>query len=217
MDDLSYVCMYIYIYIYIERSEFSDLRYVCMTCKQKHQANYLLGKSLEVPARDSPFVSVSETNTSVVDQHKLNLAVINLDKRLSSMRFDFKALYQEITQKFLALTAQLSSATSPSSSSVQILASNANNDAVGQLSQSSSCVQQHLIYAKAVTSDVVKSVVTQVIEEQRKVDNLNSTIVVYGFPDDHNDDYSELVSMFDFLQCHCEIVRYSSWFFENTK
>ena len=47
------------------------------------------------------------------------------------------------------------------------------------------------------------------IEEQRKVDNLSSTVVVYGFPDDHNDDYPELVNMFDFLQCQCEIVRNS--------
>ena len=48
--------------------EFSDLRYACITCKQKHQANYLLGKSSDVPAGDSPFVSVSETNTFVEDQ-----------------------------------------------------------------------------------------------------------------------------------------------------
>ena len=51
---------------------------------------------------------------------------------------DFKVLHQETTQKFMALTAQLNSATSPSSSKVQILTSNANNDAVGQLSQSTS-------------------------------------------------------------------------------
>ena len=88
----------------------------------------------KIPAGDSPFVSVSETNTSVEDLHNLNLAVTNLDKRQFGMCNDFKVPHQEITQKFLAITAQLNSATSPSSSSVQILASNANNDAVGQLS-----------------------------------------------------------------------------------
>ena len=90
---------------------------------------------------------------------------------------DFKVLHQETTQKFIAWTAQLNSATSPSSSKVQILASNANNDAVGKLSQSTSWVQQHLTYAKAVTSDVVKSVIMQLIKEQRKAYNLSSTVI----------------------------------------
>ena len=49
-------------------------------------------KSSDVPAGDSPFVSVSETNTFAEDHHNLNLAVTNLNKRLSSMCNDFKVL-----------------------------------------------------------------------------------------------------------------------------
>ena len=142
------------------------------------------------------------------NQLKLNFAVTNLDKRLSGMYKDFKIFHKYIAQKFLVKTNQLSSATS-SATKRPISAINANNDAIGELSQFTPCIQQHRSYAKVVSTDVVKSIFTQVIEEQRKVDNLSSTMVIYGFANDKSDDYSELVSVFDYLRCRSEIVLYS--------
>ena len=160
--------------------------------------------------REAPDTFVGESqptsiNGTMEDQLKLNLAVTNLNNRLSSVCNDFKMLHKDIAQKFLAITAQLSFATS-SATSDQTSARNANNDAVGQLLQSTPCVQQHLSHAKVVSTDVVKSSVTQVIEEQREVHNLTSTIVAYGFPGNKSDDYSELVSVFNYVHCRSEIV-----------
>ena len=134
----------------------------------------------------------------------MNLAVTNLDKRLTSMYNDFKVLHQKITQKFLQLTAQLNSAyhlhrqASKYWPQMQIMMLSVNYR-----------ILHHVFSSISLTLRLYESVVTQVIEELRKEDSLSSTIVVYGFPNDHNNNYPELVCMFNFLQCHCEIVCYS--------
>ena len=55
-------------------------------------------------------------------------------------------------------------------------------------------------------NNVAKTVVNQTIKEQKKVSINRSSIVVYGFPEE-NKDRQELLSMFKFLDCRCEIIR----------
>ena len=62
-------------------------------------------------------------------------------------------------------------------------------------------------HADIVASNMVKTVVNQTVMEQCKIASCNSCLVVYGFPEEGND-YDELVDMFDYLSCHCEIVRH---------
>ncbi len=50
----------------------------------------------------------------------------------------------------------------------------------------------------------LSSVAKSVMKEQRKADKAESTLVVYGFPEDDNDS-DELTHMFDFLGCVCNI------------
>ena len=63
------------------------------------------------------------------------------------------------------------------------------------------------VLAKNMTdmNAVVKTVVNQIIKEQQKVYNDRSSIVVYGFPEE-NKDSQELINMFKFLDCRCEII-----------
>lgn len=58
-----------------------------------------------------------------------------------------------------------------------------------------------------VVSDDVKNAVFQALKEQRKATAEESTIVVYGFPDEDND-REELEKMFYFLRCDCRIIRH---------
>ena len=59
----------------------------------------------------------------------------------------------------------------------------------------------------AVSSNILKNVVVQAMNEQCKSEINESIIVIYGFPEDNND-YNELLDMFDFLKCRCDIVRH---------
>ena len=63
-------------------------------------------------------------------------------------------------------------------------------------------------YADVVSADMVKSVVSQVLHEQRRVDADGSTIAIYGFPEEGND-YEEIMHMFAFLRCRCDIIHQS--------
>ena len=66
--------------------------------------------------------------------------------------------------------------------------------------------QHQLSYADVVSSDFF-STISQAIKEQRKVDARDATIVVYGFHEDNND-YEELLHMFDVLRCCCDIIQH---------
>ena len=52
----------------------------------------------------------------------------------------------------------------------------------------------------------MKTVVSQAFKEQQKVDVDKSTVVVYGFSME-GQDRDEVLSMLDFLGCHCSFVR----------
>ena len=67
---------------------------------------------------------------------------------------------------------------------------------------------QPLSYAAVVSSDVVKNSVSAAFREHQKVNVDQSCIAVYGFPDEGND-YEQLLDMFSYLNCRCDIVRHS--------
>ena len=67
--------------------------------------------------------------------------------------------------------------------------------------------QHQLSYADVVSSDIAKSAISQAIKEQRKAEARDATIVVNSFPECNND-YEELLHMFDVLRCRCDIIQH---------
>lgn len=63
-------------------------------------------------------------------------------------------------------------------------------------------------YAAAVSADIVKSAVSEAIREQQKASTDRSSIVVYGFPEEENDN-AQLLEMFDFMGARCDVIRHS--------
>ncbi len=63
-------------------------------------------------------------------------------------------------------------------------------------------------YAAAVSADLVKTAVSEAIREQQKASTARASVVVYGFPEEGKDNV-QLLDMFDFINCRCDIVRHT--------
>ena len=62
-------------------------------------------------------------------------------------------------------------------------------------------------YASIVVVDVVKEIVSRTMVEQWKADTNSLSVIVHGFPEESNDNH-ELLTMFDYLHCRCEITHH---------
>jgi hypothetical protein len=59
---------------------------------------------------------------------------------------------------------------------------------------------------KLFTTNIVKNAVSVPIQEQQKADAGRCSIMVYNFPEEGKD-YDELLNMFTYLGCRCDIVK----------
>lgn len=118
-------------------------------------------------------------------------ALSELKKSIFDMSTKLNNLYESIT-------------------STSLVASKSAGEVVGNTSP---LIRPPSSYADIIASDIiasslVKTVVSQTLKEQYKAVSVKSTLVVYGFPEE-GADYDELLSMFDYMGCRCDIIQHT--------
>ncbi len=155
----------------------SDLKYTCQLCRAAGSKSH-----------DVPTTVISSSSSTVGNSNAPNLSI--LMKSIDDMNIKLNKLCSSISSVSTTIT------NTGSSTAIN------GNETIHHPPSYSDVVTSNI-----VSSDLVKSVVSQTIKEQHKTTSVKSTLVVYGFPEE-GVDYEELIAMFDYLGCRCDISRH---------
>lgn len=187
---------------------FLNLRYYCKACLQSS------------PDIGKPLAGISMSHTATTTPDSVAAQVNNLEVKVSDIGQQLSDLKQVIATFAAKSTAAVDMPTqgmvdvkksiAALDSKLQALHESIANPQAGKCEASISNSQvpkecRPLTYASAISADVVKSVVSETIKEQQKVNTANASLVVKGFPEEGND-YVQLLDMFQYLYCKCDVI-----------